>query len=227
VSGADGRACMRKLVMIVYGVLKNRAPFDPNGSSRIAPGQHATLYLPIGRTRGHVPGGGRPTATRPARPRTSWAAAPAPSRTQPEQPPAPQAGFARRPAARGAAHPGRAAGGPPGVVPGHAGRRPGARPAAGLRPEAQGEGEAAEGRPDRRRPEVATDRQRRHPGWSALGCKTGDRGLTADTAAGSALPPALLSGRSCRVPRTRGGRRWRRTWPAAARAPRPTRTCPR
>jgi hypothetical protein len=23
-------ACMRKLVMICYGVLKNRAPFDPN-----------------------------------------------------------------------------------------------------------------------------------------------------------------------------------------------------
>jgi transposase len=29
-------ACMRKLVMICYGVLKNRAPFDPNWSSRIA-----------------------------------------------------------------------------------------------------------------------------------------------------------------------------------------------
>jgi len=28
-------ACMRKLVMIVYGVLKNRAPFDPHWSSRI------------------------------------------------------------------------------------------------------------------------------------------------------------------------------------------------
>jgi hypothetical protein len=28
-------ACMRKLVMIAYGVLKNRAPFDPNWSSRI------------------------------------------------------------------------------------------------------------------------------------------------------------------------------------------------
>jgi transposase len=30
-------ACMRKLVMIAYGVLKNRQPFDPNWSSRIAP----------------------------------------------------------------------------------------------------------------------------------------------------------------------------------------------
>jgi transposase len=29
-------ACMRKLVMICYGVLKNRTPFDPNWSSRIA-----------------------------------------------------------------------------------------------------------------------------------------------------------------------------------------------
>jgi transposase len=29
-------ACMRKLVMICYGVLKNRAPFDPNWASRIA-----------------------------------------------------------------------------------------------------------------------------------------------------------------------------------------------
>ena len=28
-------ACMRKLVMIAYGVLKNRTPFDPNWSSRI------------------------------------------------------------------------------------------------------------------------------------------------------------------------------------------------
>jgi hypothetical protein len=28
-------ACMRKLVMICYGVLRNRAPFDPNWSSRI------------------------------------------------------------------------------------------------------------------------------------------------------------------------------------------------
>jgi len=30
-------ACMRKLVMICYGVLKNRAPFDPTWASRIAP----------------------------------------------------------------------------------------------------------------------------------------------------------------------------------------------
>lgn len=30
-------ACMRKLVMLCYGVLKNRAPFDPTWSSRIAP----------------------------------------------------------------------------------------------------------------------------------------------------------------------------------------------
>lgn len=29
-------ACMRKLVMLCYGVLKNRKPFDPNWSSRIA-----------------------------------------------------------------------------------------------------------------------------------------------------------------------------------------------
>src|SRR3954464_11283822 len=27
-------ACMRKLVMICYGVLKNRSPFDPNWSKR-------------------------------------------------------------------------------------------------------------------------------------------------------------------------------------------------
>jgi len=30
-------ACMRKLVMIAYGVLRNRAPFDPAWASRIAP----------------------------------------------------------------------------------------------------------------------------------------------------------------------------------------------
>jgi transposase len=30
-------ACMRKLVMICYGVLKHRRPFDPAWSSRIAP----------------------------------------------------------------------------------------------------------------------------------------------------------------------------------------------
>ena len=30
-------ACMRKLVMIAYGVLKNRAPFDPAWSSKITP----------------------------------------------------------------------------------------------------------------------------------------------------------------------------------------------
>ena len=29
--------CMRKLVMICYGVLKNRHPFDPTWSSRITP----------------------------------------------------------------------------------------------------------------------------------------------------------------------------------------------
>jgi transposase len=29
-------ACMRKLVMIAYGVLKNRKPFDPDWASRIA-----------------------------------------------------------------------------------------------------------------------------------------------------------------------------------------------
>jgi len=29
-------ACMRKLVMICYGVLKNRAPFDPAWVSKIA-----------------------------------------------------------------------------------------------------------------------------------------------------------------------------------------------
>ena len=28
-------ACMRKLVMIGYGVLKNRTPFDPQWASRI------------------------------------------------------------------------------------------------------------------------------------------------------------------------------------------------
>jgi hypothetical protein len=35
-------ACMRKPVMICYGVLKNRAPFDPRWASRIAPWPHAT-----------------------------------------------------------------------------------------------------------------------------------------------------------------------------------------
>ena len=30
-------ACMRKLVMICYGVLKNRTPFDPEWASRITP----------------------------------------------------------------------------------------------------------------------------------------------------------------------------------------------
>ena len=30
-------ACMRKLVMLGYGVLKNRTPFDPNWASRTAP----------------------------------------------------------------------------------------------------------------------------------------------------------------------------------------------
>jgi hypothetical protein len=30
-------ACMRKLVMVCYGVLKNRAPFDSQLASRIAP----------------------------------------------------------------------------------------------------------------------------------------------------------------------------------------------
>ena len=30
-------ACMRKLVMLCYGVLKNRAPFDPEWASRKAP----------------------------------------------------------------------------------------------------------------------------------------------------------------------------------------------
>ena len=29
-------ACVRKLVMICYGVLKSRAPFDPDWASRIA-----------------------------------------------------------------------------------------------------------------------------------------------------------------------------------------------
>ena len=30
-------ACMRKLVMICYGVLKNRAPFDPEWASKKTP----------------------------------------------------------------------------------------------------------------------------------------------------------------------------------------------
>jgi hypothetical protein len=30
-------ACMRKLVMVCYGVLKNRAPFDPDWASKKAP----------------------------------------------------------------------------------------------------------------------------------------------------------------------------------------------
>src|SRR4051794_37099068 len=32
-------ACMRKLVMLAYGVLKDRAPFDPAWSSRITTGK--------------------------------------------------------------------------------------------------------------------------------------------------------------------------------------------
>src|SRR5262249_10351695 len=60
----------------------------------------------FGRTCGRVPGGARPTATRPARPRTSWAAAPDPSRRQPEQSPAP------RPDSQGRATPGPQEGSP-------------------------------------------------------------------------------------------------------------------
>jgi transposase len=30
-------ACLRKLVMLCYGVLKNRAPFDPDWASKKAP----------------------------------------------------------------------------------------------------------------------------------------------------------------------------------------------
>ena len=30
-------ACMRKLLMIAYGVLKNRAPFDPSWAAKTAP----------------------------------------------------------------------------------------------------------------------------------------------------------------------------------------------
>jgi hypothetical protein len=30
-------ACMRKLVMVCYGVLKNRHPFDPEWASKKAP----------------------------------------------------------------------------------------------------------------------------------------------------------------------------------------------
>jgi hypothetical protein len=30
-------ACMRELVMIAYGVLKNRAPFDPRRTAKKAP----------------------------------------------------------------------------------------------------------------------------------------------------------------------------------------------
>ena len=38
-ASAKGRrwACMRKLVMLCYGVLKNRAPFDPDWASKKAP----------------------------------------------------------------------------------------------------------------------------------------------------------------------------------------------
>jgi hypothetical protein len=36
--GADApsEACLRKLVMLCYGVLKNRAPFDPDWASKKA-----------------------------------------------------------------------------------------------------------------------------------------------------------------------------------------------
>src|SRR5438309_1734770 len=51
--GATGQAnrgpqgCRRKLVMVYYGVLKNRQPFDPARPSTSAPGQDATC---IGRS---------------------------------------------------------------------------------------------------------------------------------------------------------------------------------
>jgi hypothetical protein len=35
--GESGGYCVRKLVMICYGVFKNRRPFDPDGASRITP----------------------------------------------------------------------------------------------------------------------------------------------------------------------------------------------
>ena len=44
-------ACMRKLVMLSYGVLKHRLPFDPAYGSRIVTGQHATWFG--GQARGH------------------------------------------------------------------------------------------------------------------------------------------------------------------------------
>jgi hypothetical protein len=34
---AAGGACMRKLVMLRYGVLKYRAPFGPDRASEVAP----------------------------------------------------------------------------------------------------------------------------------------------------------------------------------------------
>jgi hypothetical protein len=37
-------ACMRKLVMVCYGVLKNRAPFDPDWASKKAACQHAIWF---------------------------------------------------------------------------------------------------------------------------------------------------------------------------------------
>ena len=37
-------ACMRKLVMLCYGVLKNRAPFAPGWASKQASWQHAIWF---------------------------------------------------------------------------------------------------------------------------------------------------------------------------------------
>ena len=44
-------ACMRKLVMLYYGVRKNRKPFDPNWASKIATGQHAIWFGATSRRR--------------------------------------------------------------------------------------------------------------------------------------------------------------------------------
>ena len=37
-------ACLRKLLVIAYGVLKSRTPFDPTKGSKITPWQHTIWF---------------------------------------------------------------------------------------------------------------------------------------------------------------------------------------
>ena len=47
-------ACMRKLVMIAYGVLKNRTPFDPDWTTKKSTRQHATWFGRFESPRHHI-----------------------------------------------------------------------------------------------------------------------------------------------------------------------------